>query len=108
MKVSTLIIMINNGFKIKEKMKNCANCGQLIAKDGGYKGFLHTYRAFCCKDCYKAYKEKYKWFTRWERIKLSFVICFIIILLIIFFESGKSNKKNDNGNNSSMTEQVRE
>ena len=84
-------------------MKNCANCGQLIAKDGGYKGFLHTYRAFCCKDCYKAYKEKYKWFTRWERIKLSLVI----ILLIIFFESGKSNK-NDNENNGSMTEQVRE
>ena len=49
--------MINDGFKIKEKIKNCANCGQLIAKDGGYKGFLHTYRAFCCKDCYKAYKN---------------------------------------------------
>ena len=89
-------------------MKNCANCGQLIAKDGGYKGFLHTYRAFCCKDCYKAYKEKYKWFTRWERIKLSFVICIIIILLITFLESGKTNKKNDNENNGSMTEQVRE
>ena len=43
-----------------EKMKNCANCGQLVAKDGGYKGFLHTYRTFCCKDCYKAYKEKHK------------------------------------------------
>ena len=89
-------------------MKNCANCGQLVVKDGGYKGFLHTYKAFCCKDCYKAYKEKHKFFTRWERIKLGFALCIIIILIIICLENSKTDKKNDDGNNSSLTEQVQE
>jgi hypothetical protein len=92
-----------NEFKEKE-MKNCANCGQLVAEGEGYKmGFLHTDKAFCCENCYEVYKGKHKITTTLHKI-IAFFCLIVFLIFVLSAILSNSEKKNDNNNPS--TEQV--